>query len=112
MKTGLVEILQDSTFGVEALIFEYIENRCKQSGWCAPSLKKLADYAFTTRGTAMFSLEHLEQAGRIERQERQINGVIITGWTVPRQRRKQHQAAGFGGGDREFLRQCGVAAEG
>jgi len=111
MKTGLVEILQESTFGVEALIFEYIENRCKQNGWCAPSLKKLADYAFTTRGTARFSLERLEQTGRIKRQERQTNGMIVTGWTVSRQRRKRHQAAGFSSGDRKFLRACGIAAE-
>ncbi len=84
---------------VDEAILEFLNEHKSESG--TPSLAMIALAAKTSPYVVM---QRLRELGREEEPETSTE-------TIKREHRPQ-TAAGFGGGDREFLQQCGVAAEG
>lgn len=81
--------------------------------FCCPSLASIAMAAWTSPLVVKERLESFEKDGLVFPVVKEIGGERVCGWIVPKRKRKRLQtAAGFGGGDREFLKACGVAAEG
>lgn len=94
---------------VDAAILQFMrEQAAKQKGQlCVPSLAliALAVLEQTGRKTSPYVIrKRLSELGREEEPE------IST--ETRKQERRPQTAAGFGGRDREFLKACGVAAEG
>ena len=79
--------------------------------FCAPSLVSIASAAWTSPLMVKQHLESLEKAGILFPVVKEVDGEKVKGWFVPKRKRNQRPqtATGFTGGDKAFLRACGVA---
>ncbi len=118
MKTATVkENLNQRGPAVDAEILGYLKTCAdrNQGGWASPPLVDIARMARTSPLVVQESLCHFIGTGRVVEEVRIVDGVEEEGWTLPKGTEWKHQprtaVAGFGGGDKAFLRGCGVAAE-
>jgi len=81
--------------------------------FCCPSLASIASAAWTSPLVVKERLESLEKDGVLFPVVKEIDGEKVMGWIVPKRKRNQRPqtATGFTGGDRNFLRACGVQAD-
>lgn len=100
---------------VDAEILSYLKTCAdrNQDGWASPPLIDIARMAQTSVFVVQECLCHFTRTGMVVEETRTVGGMEEVGWIVPRRkkRRRRQTAAGFGSGDLEFLRQCGVKAE-
>ncbi len=108
MKTATVkENLNQRGHTVDAEILSYLKACAdrNQDDWASPSLADIARMARTSPFVVQERLHCLAQTER----------VVVDGdcwFVINRERKRCQTAAGFGGGDREFLRKCGIATQG
>ena len=114
MKTATVkENLNQCGLAVDAEILNYLRACAdrNQDGRASPSLTDIARMARTSPYVVQQILCRFTRTGRVVEETRTVGGVEEEGWTIPKraQRKRQPQTtAGFGGGDRTFLKACGI----